>query len=269
MSKYNYNEIKSRYLQGETAKSIADSLGTYNTTIRRILMRQHVKLRGPSEALSKINVDKFLISSPTRDYWLGFLAADGHISSSKFAIEINVAEKDKRHLQKYADWLEIGLKCYKHKKFNVNQYRAVFCNKQAHSYLVDIGITPRKSRTIKLNIPLNSHILRGIIDGDGYVRKVGRNKSYVEIASCSEPLVNQIASFLHKEGIAISSIREASNDLKLICLYSQEQVKKLYNLVYKDAAVFLERKQKRFTATLSWKDGRKNTLNSGNQHRES
>lgn len=268
MSKYNYSEIKARYLHGETAKSIADSLGTYNTTIRRILLKQGVLLRCNSEVQSRVNPDKFLIQSDIRDYWLGFIIADGHIGSNEFVIEIGVASKDRAHLQKYADWLGISIKCYKHNRFHVDQHRAAFKNKVIHKHLVSLGITPRKSKTIKLSIPINSHILRGIIDGDGYVRTIG-NRSHVEIASCSSSLVEQITRYLIDNDIRISSIRTLENDLMLICIYAQEQVKKLYNLIYKDATVFLERKNKRFTATLSWKDGRKNALNSGNQHQES
>jgi len=269
MSKYNYSEIKTRYLHGETAKSIADSLGTYNTTIRRILLKQGVLLRGNSEVQSRVNPDKFLKQSDIRDYWLGFIIADGHVGSNEFVIEISVAPKDKEHLQKYADWLGISIKCYRHNRFHVDQYRASFKNKAIHKYLVSLGITPRKSKTIKLDISINSHILRGIIDGDGYVRTIDNRRSHVEIASCSPELVEQIVCFLKWNDIDVSSVKTLDNGLMLVCIYAQKQVKKLYTLIYKDASVFLERKRDRFTATLSWKDGRKNALNSGNQHQES
>lgn len=47
--KYDEQFIIEKYVAGQNAKAIATELGTYNTTIRRILLRNNISLRGVSE----------------------------------------------------------------------------------------------------------------------------------------------------------------------------------------------------------------------------
>ena len=267
MVKYNEKEIVERYLQGETTQRIGITLGTYNTTIRRILKRHKVELRGCSESQTVISSELFTCQSDIRDYWLGFIIADGTIGKIDNLVQIGISDKDEKHLQKYANWLGIPIKSYLHKRFNKNIVRAAFKNKKVRNYLVSIGITPNKSKTIKLGIPLNRDILRGVLDGDGYVRQQS-NKAIVEIATASIDFAHQIKDYLESENITISSIRQGSG-VYLVSIYKKEEVKKLYTLLYTDAAVFLERKWERFKPLFHGNMNVTNTLNSGNLHRES
>jgi hypothetical protein len=260
--KYNEIEIVNRYNKGESALAIAKSFNTYNTSIRRILKRNNVLLRSLYE--SKDNgIDKvFLLNSAIRDYWIGYIIADGSVSLNSNKIEINCALKDKEHLQKYANWLNINLHIYRDKRFNVFCCKASFANKTVKEYLIDLGITPRKSMTIKLLGSLNRDILRGVIDGDGYIKSY-KNRTCVEIASGSIEFLNQIDEFLSNNNITISSIRKAKS-IYLLNIYNQKEVYKLYKLLYTNANLFMERKHDKFKATLLFKDSRTNTLNSGN-----
>lgn len=248
--KYNEKQIIEAYLKGTTAKAIAANLGTYNTTIRRILIRNNIRLRSISEVNSCVKAERFIAASEIRDYWLGFLAADGYVGDSTNVVDIICAEKDMLHLQKFAEWLGVPLRKYVHKKFKVLQIVVRFKNANINRYLKDIGITPRKSETLCLNIPLNKDIFRGVLDGDGYVRVVNSHRAVVEIATKSIIFAYQLSYFLKQNDINISSINTRKDGLHLVCLYKKAEVTKLYYLLYTDASIFLERKKDRMTATL-------------------
>jgi len=89
MNKYNEKEIVTDYLSGNTALSIAERLNTYNTTIRRILIRNKIKLRSNTGIQSFVNPEAFFDNSEQANYWIGFLAADGYIGDKEYAVEIN------------------------------------------------------------------------------------------------------------------------------------------------------------------------------------
>ena len=93
--------------------------------------------------------------------------------------------------------------------------------------------------TIKLSISLNRHILRGIFDGDGYARK---SNGTIEIATGSEELKNQIVKYLDSNNI-YCTVHKSTKTLYIIGVYTKKECKKLYDLLYTDATVFLERKK--------------------------
>jgi len=125
----------------------------------------------------------------------------------------------------------------KHKSFNLSntQYPVVS--------LVPLFVGD--SNNIKLLIPLTNHILRGIIDGDGYIRK---GKGHIEIATQSDNLRLQIIEYLTSNDIHCTS--HSSTSVFIVGIYRKDSIKKLYNLLYNNASVFLERKKDRITATL-------------------
>mgnify|MGYP003461767781 FL=1 len=178
-------------------------------------------------------------------YWLGMLVADGYIGDKENTVGLSLQEKDLEHLNRYANFVETNIKSYLNKKFNIMEYRAYFKNKATNSWLKSIGVTERKSDNIKLLIPLTNHILRGIIDGDGYVRK---GKGHIEIATQSDNLRLQIIEYLTSNDIHCTS--HVSTSVFIVGIYRKDSIKKLYNLLYNNASIFLERKKDRITATL-------------------
>lgn len=245
--KYNEKEIITRYCEGESAKSIADNLSTYNTTIRRILLRNNIPLRNQSEAQAKTK-NRFIERTPESDYWLGMLVSDGYVGDKEYVIGLGLQDKDFTHLQKYSTFIDVPISSYKHPRFGVVEHRVYFKNKAVNLWLKSIGITERKSSTVCLKVDLNRDILRGILDGDGYIRK---DKLCVEIATQSECLKDNIISYLNS--FEIQPTIHCSGNLFVIGVYKSNDVFKLYNLLYKDTDLFLERKKDRLTATLKLK----------------
>ena len=118
------------------------------------------------------------IDSHEKAYWIGFIAADGNISS-----------KDRNHLTKLIDFVksDISIKD-KQQKCNLSKHDKLFDISSAIFYSIDIcndlakyGIVENKTFKINFgtNIPLeykNSYLI-GYLDGDGCITRNKNNLS--------------------------------------------------------------------------------------------
>ena len=240
-----HEKIVELHKEGLSPKRIADMLGTYNTSIRRVLLKHGRTLKNRSEALVTTSNRFAELDNPEAQYWLGMLAADGTIGNKTNLVCLSLQEKDSTHLSKYASFMGIRVFKVYNKRYDLYEHRASFRNKSVNHYLKSIGITDNKSASLDYKLPITRHFLRGVIDGDGYVRK---NKPYVEIASQSPVFVEQLMSYLKTQGIHCTIHGHTKSVLYIIGMYRRDAVRKLYDLLYKDASVYLERKKNRLDA---------------------
>lgn len=102
-------------------------------------------------------------------YAIGLLASDGCMSHRNNLIDLT--SKDKEQLNNFSECL--GIKLFIGKKHNGNgqvAYRVQFKNLIFYNFLLKVGLTPAKSKTIGiLKIPKKYFFdfLRGVFDGDG------------------------------------------------------------------------------------------------------
>jgi hypothetical protein len=245
MNVYNEEEIISLYNEGMTAKDIGLSMGTYNTTIRRILLRNCVALRNNYD-VNRRRLNVFECMSEEAQYWIGFIAADGSVSTKGYKVAIGLQRRDRTHLETYGRFVDAPVKDMIHKATQSKLSRCSYSDKTIAQYLTGIGVTPCKSKTLHMLIPLTSHMVRGIIDGDGYVRK---DKKNAEIATASKLFAHQLSQFFTSNGIH-STISFRSDSIYIVGVYTHSSFDKLYTLLYKDATVWLDRKRQRFTALI-------------------
>lgn len=111
--------------------------------------------------------------SPKFAYALGLLASDGNLSTD--GRHINFTSKDKDLVQIFKDCLGLEVKIgrktsgYTHKK---DYYQVQFGDVIFYKWLCDIGIGPKKSKTIgaiKIFDKYFFDFLRGSFDGDGTI----------------------------------------------------------------------------------------------------
>lgn len=198
------------------------------------------------------------IDSEEKAYWLGFIFADGYISSSplkdqnkKYIFEICLALIDTGHLFKFDsfvktekpkvkvyDYLDNNGNKKQHSKWNI-------CNQHLWETLNAHGCTPNKSLTLMYpkNIPekLKKHFLRGYFDGDGSFGIYGSKCKFGELSlSCvgtKDMLENMFSGFnlnmYHHEGHSPETltVNATANKAKLILDY-----------MYKDSTIYLDRK---------------------------
>lgn len=106
-------------------------------------------------------------------YAIGLLASDGNLS--KDGRHINITSKDEEMITTFKKCLEINNKIgrtargySKEKKY----FRVQFGDKNFYEFLLTIGITPAKSKTLgelKIKKSYFKDFLRGLFDGDGNI----------------------------------------------------------------------------------------------------
>ena len=254
--------------ENKNTNEIAKIFSTYNTTIRRILLRNGVKLRSYGVALRKVSLSdiKSKEGTPDFDYFIGLLATDGCITGNKIVLDFSEANKEL--LEYWNEFLgnRCNINCSIHKIFKTPQYRISFANPEIKEFLGNYGIISNK--TFSLQLPyINWDVLRGIIDGDGCIfdRNNGSTLA-ISITSGCKKFLEQVKSFYDSKDI-ISYLKESFRNLNPtydLYVYNSNDVLKIYENMYSNAHYFLKRKEKKFGPLLK-KFNRCSLVNSGNE----
>lgn len=256
--------------EGKTQKEIAEIFKTYNTTIRRILLRNNISIIGNSERQRRVSLKDIKRHEGTDafDYFIGVLLTDG--CNTKGAIVLDFAEQDKEILEYWNEFL--GNKCNinisYHKVYKTPQYRIAFRSKEIIPYLESFGIKERKSTDVKFPY-LNWSILRGAFDGDGSVfNETDSERLRVTFTSGSEHFLLQIKEFLNKFDIDCSIIKvetdHESGGYYRLSIFKQKCIFKFYSNLYLNATYFLKRKYEKF-GSLAEKFASEHSVNSGKE----
>jgi len=241
-------EIVALYKPGITPKQLITLLSfpcSY-ARILKVLKQNDLPLRGRGGQNRKVFTNPFKDHTEESDYWLGFLIADGNVSKKRFSIAMQL--KDVDHILKYRDFVCKDLTPYDRINEAGSLMRTIlFRSEEVHSYLGSLGILPNKSKTIDFKYPLNGNILRGIFDGDGSM-----TQDRPRITTGSPFLRKNIEDFYIANNINfITGIKDKTKDHNTVDIFVRaESRQKLYDLMYKNATVFLERKYDKFRALV-------------------
>ena len=267
-------EIIRLYIEEQKSqKEIADIYLTYNTSIKRVLERNNIAIRSNKEIQRVIKLKDIQLkeNTPEFDYFIGILASDGCITDNKVILDF--AEQDREILTYWNEFL--GNKCNinisYHSIYNTPQYRISFRNKDICDYYEQFGITSKKSLNLQLSF-INSHVLRGIFDGDGSVfNETGSDRLRVSITSGCHKFLLQLQTYLNENNISctiVSSSRpKKDGELSIVynlSIFKQIEIFNFYKLIYKDASYFLKRKYEKF-GPLVEKFTKLVTVNSGKE----
>ncbi len=217
-----------------------------------------------SRAHRKYNLDETFfekIDSEEKAYWLGFFAGDGAITEGN-KIGLSLSLKDKEHLQKFKEAVKWTGKDYFHS--NTNALEVYFNSLKMVNDLAIYFITPRKTYTVKFpKIPklLERHFIRGVFDADGCINKtirINRGKSG-QIYICyggefniegNEEFVSEIQKRLMELGLSHNSLNYPGKRINRVRYGGINQLRKIYNYLYENATIFLERKKELFEEIL-------------------
>jgi hypothetical protein len=192
------------------------------------------------------------------NYWLGFFAADGFINSTKIGITLKYS--DINHLYKFKDFIgyDIPVK-RKVSKDSYERCETYFRSPLIVKYLINLGITPRKSITLDYKGEFTNDFLRGVIDGDGCIReRIKSRGNELIISSGSEIFANQLRDYIIKQFNVYCSIRVDNRSHRKSPLYDVCVSGGTYDVlsIYENADTYLTRKY--LTAT-SIRNNRKKT----------
>lgn len=207
------------------------------------------------------------IDTENKAYWLGFLFADGNITTPYrinkdgsikngiYRIEISLKAEDKEHLNKFR--IELGIE----KPLNISntnfnssdRCRLYFNNKHMWEVLNSYGCTPKKSKTLKFppisifeDKSLIRHFIRGYYDGDGCLSWCDTNhkRAHVGVLGTFEFLTElQHWLPLEFENVILKKPEETVSTL----YFTGKTGFFVTNYLYKNCSVCLERKYERYS----------------------
>lgn len=251
-SKEKDEQIVKMYKEGKNQVEIAEYFNTFNTSIRRVLLRHNIKVLTNSERQRKISPLFFNdYSNKNIQYWLGVIASDGCITKGKLIVET----VDLDWMTDYRNFLNPDINILETQPPRGNLlYRVQVRSKGIVQELEKYGITNNKSLSLYWKYPLTWDFIRGIFDGDGCVTYT-KNTKYVIVSFCggSIKFLQQIQEFLLQNNIKSNLNEEKREDRILYYLHINflEDKKKLYNFLYEKAIFFLKRKKEKFSNILN------------------
>lgn len=243
-----------------SSNKLAKQFGVSYATIIKVLKERKVDIAGGSlNRKYKVDEDFFeIIDTEEKAYWLGFLYADGSVKEGKTDISLSLVEIDVGHIEKFLKSLNsTHLIKETQKKTKDNIYIQKLCyisSKKLYYDLIDKGCTPNK--TLILTFPseeqvpkyLQIHFIRGYIDGDGcithttYKGKYSERKHYKISILGTEEFLNSLVKCLDLD-IAVK--QDGNKKVFAVYIGGNDQVKRITELLYKDAKIYLDRKKDR------------------------
>lgn len=197
------------------------------------------------------------VDTEEKAYWLGFIYADGSIdiTGQRHSVVLELQERDKSHLVKFQEFLQT-------KNKNIYTSKRDGCctvsvgNVKLVQDLIKLGATPNKTFSLSfpyfIDVGLQHHFMRGFFDGDGsvYIKKnKGTPQLTFGVVGASEDFIRDYENILiNNTGINRTkpeikkSITNGTNILTFKH-HGNIQCKKIYDFLYKDATVYLERKK--------------------------
>jgi len=241
-------KIVEKYLSGQSSEQIGKDFNLNGTTICRILKRSNVEIRKAEENKRKYSIRSRYFSkidSEEKSYLLGFLFADGNVSSTQGHTCIAVHEKDREIVENFGNAIYIN-KDYCVSRFREKYISVSVYSKEMKEDLVKHGCTPRKSFNLRLpNIDktLMPHFLRGVFDGDGCFYHSEKHKSTISLIG-SKAFLEDIRDFLFNELGVVGSFSKSKGSDRIYTVYYSKKIylNKIINYIYNKPNIYLKRK---------------------------
>ena len=199
----------------------------------------------------------FIENSSNLSYLIGLLATDGYIHPTGPGVYISLSKYDNSSI-KLLDTIQhiFGGSCHEY----TTDYRWGIYEKQFKDFLVDIGFTHNKSKTLdvsnwfkQLNESQQTAFLTGAIDGDGCIRfwKLNqKQQAYLSIVSGSGPFHKMLLTTINHPKVKIKEyITKHGTKMYYINSYCGNIPKVFPNLYQTE--IYLERKKMLYTDIIN------------------
>lgn len=253
-------QIIEDYLTGMGCYKLSKKYNATESYILRILRKHNIKIR-PLRRYC-VNEDFFeKIDTQEKAYVLGFFAGDGCNEKNG---EIRFAITDLELLEKIKIAMQFEGPIHKRIRNNPKhkpQYTlSIGCRKMSND-LINLGFPPNKTYIATLPeenlLPKNlmRHFLRGLIDADGCITS-DRSKfhNWQVFITGVITLLKPISNFYSDLDIdwRFRDCPQAVDIIKSLVIQKIHSVKKILDLIYSDATIYLERKFQRYQEFLTY-----------------
>lgn len=258
-------EIIKLFNNGKSMKDISRALNISITPIRKVLIDNNMPTKQNISYYSKLHKkydfdENFFekIDTEEKAYVLGFIYADGNLHKSTNSILLELSEKDMDTLIKLKNTFAPNHPLFKHEKEPNECYRLTINNYKTYQDLLNIGLTPAKSLTIKFPVIENyliKHFIRGYFDGDGCICYNNRNRrgkfqliGQVEFSILgSESFCLALIDYFKNIFINLRIDKSGRNKIiSRVRTASRYDLIKIYKWFYEDATIFMNRKKELF-----------------------
>lgn len=206
------------------------------------------------------------IDTEEKAYWLGFLYADGNISTIGNRLEMNLSIKDLDHMFKFKRFLKLESEI----RIDNNDSTSIKCrisvrNKHIWDQLNNKGCVPCKSLILKFpdksifkSEKLIYDFIRGYCDGDGslgisIIKNSNNHQCWLSFVGTKD-FLNGIQNFLGIIGtIRNKSCANWSNqawELK----YGGTKARQIARLLYENSSIYLDRKYNKYLQFCSFEE---------------
>lgn len=260
-------------------QQLSDKYGLNRKTICKYLKERGVEITNVHNKVP-FREDFFdTIDSEEKAYWLGFLYADGYISSNCYKIGLGISLKDSEHLQKFNNTLNYpkGMNVYESKGFGSKTdkdgnplyiIRTVITNEHMWNALNSKGCVPNKSLVLKFpdesiftSKDLIKHFIRGYVDGDGTLGVYPHSKTNPNLEASllivgTKSFLEGIQNYLGIKGFLMQ--KPNCNELTYRLGYSTSKAVEVATVLYENASIYLDRKYNIYTTKFADLKSRKN-----------
>lgn len=246
------NELIKDFNSGIPVYKLVEKYGFHKNALAKIINENG----GNTTPISFNNTTFSQIDTEEKAYWLGFLYADGAVSSKDNGLELSLQLLDAEHLNKFKTFLKSSSSI--RLDFKIGRCRFHVSNKQFKEDLIKCGCTPRKSLTLKfpskdiLPEELYAAFIRGYFDGDGCLSHTysdTKKKRFTISASfvSTKEFCKSLEEILSKENVYFNWNHDKRNNDNVWSIKCNKTCSvKLLNYIYKDAKIYLERKYSKY-----------------------
>lgn len=260
------NQIIELYNNNVSFSKIEKITGINRKKVSKFLVEEGLYAKKkPNSAKTKYSKDETIfeiIDTEAKAYWLGFLYADGYVDTTYGKVSIALKQEDINHLIKFKNFMKSNVS--PRQLYDKWAYKIEIHSMKIADDLTKLGCFQNKSLTLKFpsaeQVPeyLIHHFLRGYFDGDGSITIVLPNqdkRNYFLQPSIrivgTEDILNNFEKYILNSldrtnpNNRIHS-KNWNENTQAISYSGYNQVRKIFNLLYKDSTVFLTRKLIRF-----------------------
>lgn len=251
-------------------QKMADKLGMSIDTVYKYMKLYNVKYNRNFKGIYTCNENIFKNDDEKSFYLAGFIAADGSIQNRKYSkiLKISLSLNDKSHLIKIKNLLgsshpikEYTVKPNKLVKTTNFSSEIQIANKILVNDLLKFNIIPNKSLVYKFpqNIKNNkfiNHFMRGYFDGDGSISKCGLGKNRT-VEQLSFSILGTLDFLTNYQDILINNCQLNKvkickrNNIYCLSYSGNKIIKKIYDFLYADASIYLQRKKDKFYPVIN------------------
>ena len=239
-------EIINKYKSGKSCAEIAKDYNVCLQTIVNVLDKNNVSRDNIYHNLELIEDYWETIDSFDKAYFLGFMITDGNIYQN--AVTLELGERDKDILNVFSKYTKNSNKILFYDRKNKGKFQA-FCVKRPKwvSDLAKYGVIPNKTFITKfpeLSESMMPHLIRGMIDGDGWISPKGKQVGFCGSKECVEGFRNFLVKTLNVFPVKILF---TNSNVWQVCWCSKKDMIKICEYIYKDKQdCFLQRKYNKY-----------------------